>query len=81
MLLGDSSDLINKLQQDDPRLIQLIQNWFLEPKPDSSVPYKFNVANPETKGQIGVPPIVDKLLGEKKNGFFIGKQLYNIITF
>jgi hypothetical protein len=68
-------DLIGELQQDDPRLIRLIQNWFLEPKPESSVPYKFSVAVPEIKGQIGIPPIVDQLLGGKTNGFFIGKHL------
>ena len=70
----NNDDIISELQQDDPRLIKLIQNWFLEPKPKSTVPYKFQVQNPETKGQIGIPPIVDKLLGKKNNGFFIGKK-------
>jgi len=67
--------LISGLQEDDPRLIKIIQNWFLEPPPDPETPYKFAVPQPETNGQIGVPPIVDKLLGEKKNGFFIGETI------
>ena len=72
--LDVQDDIISELKQDDPRLIKLIQKWFLEPKPDAAVPYNFNVPTPDTYGQIGIPRIVDKLLGEKKNGFFIGMQ-------
>ena len=69
----EDGDLIQGLKEDDPRLIRIIQNWFLEPAPHPDVPYKFVSPNPEVKGQIGVPPVVDGLLKQKRNGFFIGK--------
>ena len=77
-VINGDEDFISGLEQDDPRLIKIIQNWFLEPLPDPVTPYKFNVPNPETKGQIGVPPIIDQLLGAKQNGFFIGEIISNI---
>ena len=69
----DGLDLISSLEQDDPRLIRIIQNWFLEPIPDPGVPYKFSVDPPVIEGQIGVPGIVDTLLNKKQNGFYIGE--------
>jgi hypothetical protein len=74
MIVNEDEDLISMLNQDDPRLIKVIQNWFLEPLPNPETPYKFSVPNPETKGQIGVPPLIDQLLGGKQNGFFIGED-------
>ena len=69
----DGLDLISSLEQDDPRLIRIIQNWFLERVPDPGVPYKFSVDPPVIEGQIGVPGIVDTLLNKKQNGFYIGE--------
>ena len=71
--LKEDGDLIKGLKEDDPRLIGIIKNWFLEPVPHPDVPYKFESTDPEVKGQIGVPPVVDGLLKQKCNGFFIGK--------
>lgn len=73
-LNGDGLDLISSMEQDDPRLIHIIQNWFLEPIPHLSLPYKFTVNPPVTKGQIGVPGVIDEMLNKKRNGFFIGKD-------
>jgi len=53
------------------RLLSIIKNWFLDYPPDKSEPYKFSVDKPDTKGQIGVPAVVDEFLGQKRNGFFI----------
>ncbi len=40
-------------------------------KPGSETLYQFKTPNPPLNGQIGVPPIVDQILGGKQNGFFI----------
>jgi len=53
------------------RLLSIIQNWFLEYPAGKNDPYKFSVQSPETRGQIGVPAIVDDILGQKRDGFFI----------
>jgi hypothetical protein len=51
------------------------------------IPYQFKTPNPPLNGQIGVPLIVDALLGEKQKGFFIesgafdGEGLTNTLFF
>lgn len=52
------------------RLLSIIRNWFLE-YPSKSDPYKFATNPPDTKGQIGVPAVVDDILHQKRNGFYI----------
>ena len=59
-------DLISQLTQDDPRLIQILKNWFLESPPDRSVPYNFEQKNPNLYGQIGQPNIIDRILNQVK---------------
>ena len=34
----NDEDILGSLPQDDPRLIQIIRNWFLEPPPGTNVP-------------------------------------------
>jgi hypothetical protein len=51
------------------------------------IPYKFTIPNPPLNGQIGVPPIVDEILKQKRKGFFIetgafdGESLTNTLFF
>ena len=58
------------LNWDDPRLIQHIQNWFIE-YPDPGAPYFFSNDEPDLEGQVKQATIVDELLGHKTNGFFV----------
>jgi hypothetical protein len=53
------------------RLLLVIRNWFLDFPSPKNEPYKFSVAAPDTKGQIGVPAVVDEILGQQRDGFFI----------
>ena len=65
-----NEDLIMSLNWDDPRLIQHIQNWFIE-YPDPGAPYFFSTDEPDLEGQVKQATIVDELLGHKTNGFFV----------
>ena len=56
-------------EPDDEKLSEIIAKEYLD-RP-LGIPYSFNNNPPELKGQIGAPQIVDKLLGGKRNGFFI----------
>ena len=58
------------LSWDDPRLIQHIQNWFIE-YPDPGAPYFFSTDEPDLEGQVKQATIVDELLGYKTNSFFV----------
>jgi len=62
-------------EPDDEKLAQIISKVFLD-RPTYQ-PYSFQLNPPKLVGQIGVPPIVDKLLGEKRNGFFIESGAYD----
>ena len=55
-------DFIQGLAQDDPLLIQIIRNWFLEEPPGNKVGYNFQNKNPNLNGQVGQPPIIDNIL-------------------
>ena len=57
-------DFISQLSEDDPKLIQIIQNWFLESPPPPSVPYVFEKKSPNLNGQTGQPQIIDNLLNQ-----------------
>jgi hypothetical protein len=48
----DIDDSLNKLQQDDPALIEAVRNLLIRPS-DPSDPYNFSVPNPELGGQVG----------------------------
>ena len=47
---------------DDSRLATVVKNIYLDPP--SSKPYAFHSNPPNLDGQIGVPSIVDKILGK-----------------
>ena len=49
-------------EADDSRLAKVIQNVYLDPP--SSKPYAFRSNPPNLDGQIGVPSIVDRILGK-----------------
>jgi len=72
-------------EPDDEKLSKIISKVYLD-RPTGN-PYNFQKNPPELRGQIGVPPIVDKLLGGKRNGFFIesgafdGEALSNSLFF
>ena len=72
-------------KEDEDRMAKIIQSIYLDPP--SQKMYKFNVNPPVLGGQIGVPKLVDDLLGGKKNGFFIesggydGEDLSNSLFF
>ena len=52
-------------------LIDVVRNVFVDWSPTRDMEYHFDKNPPKLTGQIGMPVIVDKLLGEKQNGFFI----------
>ena len=49
-------------EPDDEKLSKIISKVYLD-RPTGN-PYNFQKNPPELRGQIGVPPIVDKLLGQ-----------------
>ncbi len=55
-------DFISQLSEDDPKLIKIIQHWFLESPSPPSVPYVFENKNPNLNGQIGQPQVIDNIL-------------------
>ena len=62
----------NKSVSDDV-LINIVRDVFIKEPPPFDKEYRFD-KKPWAKtinGQIGVPPIVDKILAQKQNGFFI----------
>jgi len=66
----DCSLDIQEYNQDDPCLITQIRNWQhgkLYPMGN----YSFYDNPPKLDGQIGVPPYVDSILGNKTGGFYI----------
>ena len=60
---------------DDILLSEIISEQLFDQSTD--IPYSFQYNPPELKGQIGAPPIVDKLLGGKRDGFFIESGAYD----
>lgn len=62
-------------EQDDEKLSKIINQVYLDPP--SQHPYTFRANPPPIEGQIGVPRIVDKILGGKRNGFFIESGAYD----
>jgi len=72
--------------QDHPDLITWIQSVWLQDLHQPKRPLNFEKP-PIFRGQIGVPPYVDRLLEQKKNGFFVecgawdGEELSNTILF
>lgn len=67
---------LNSLQQDDPVLIQAVQNLLIYPA-TPSVPYNFSVQNPDLHGQFGQVDELKKLLGNQKSGFFVEAGAYD----
>ena len=55
-------------EADDSRLAKVIQNVYLDPP--SSKPYAFRSNPPNLDGQIGVPSIVDEILGKLLLNYF-----------
>ena len=47
----------------DHQLADIISKVFTDHPKHPPLPYNFRSSNPSLKGQIGVPPIVDKILG------------------
>lgn len=52
-------------------LADVVRNVFVDWLPARDKEYHFDKNPPKLTGQIGMPVIVDKLLGRKRNGFFI----------
>ena len=44
-------------------VVNIVRNVFIDSPASPPLPYNFNKPNPALEGQIGVPPIVDKILG------------------
>ena len=71
--------------KDDEMMSKVIRKVYLDPP--SVNPYSFRVNPPALNGQIGVPKIIDELLGGKQNGFYIesggydGEALSNSLFF
>ncbi len=57
-------DFISELSEDDPKLIKIIKNWFLESPPPPNVPYVFEQKSPNLNGQTGQPQVIDNLLNQ-----------------
>ena len=72
-------------KHDEKQMGKIVKNVYLDMPSKKS--YNFRKQPPELNGQIGVPKIVDDLLGNKKNGFYIesggydGEQLSNSLFF
>ena len=74
--VGIIDPMLNDLDQEDPKLIELIKEKYLI-KPPSEKPYNFNSSNPNLNGQYGQPVLIEKMLKQKKNGFFIEAGAYD----
>ena len=61
--------------RDEETIANIINKVYLDPP--STHPYRFRVDPPVINGQIGVPKIVDSLLGGKQGGFYIESGGYN----
>ena len=62
-------------ERDDKLMGKIIKNSYLD-RP-SKEEYSFRKKPPDLDGQIGVPKIIDDLLGNKNNGFYIESGGYN----
>ena len=49
----------------DDQLADIISKVFTDHPNHPPLPYNFHSSNPSLNGQIGVPPIVDKILGKQ----------------
>jgi hypothetical protein len=67
---------LNKLQQDDPALIEAVRKMLIRPA-DPGVPYNFSVPEPELMGQFGQVEDLIEILGKQKEGFFIEAGAYD----
>ncbi len=69
---------LNELDQDDPKLIQIIKEKYLIPPSDK--PYNFS-QTPDNKldlsGQHDQPISVSNILDKKRNGFFVEAGAYD----
>ena len=65
------------MEPDDEKSSDIIVKEYLD-RP-TGIPYSFDNNPPKLEGQIGDPQIVDKLLGGKRNGFFIESGAYEDI--
>ena len=57
-------DLISQMSEDDPRLVKIIKNWFIESPPDATAPYAFDQKEPNLNGQVGQANIIDGILNQ-----------------
>lgn len=87
------TDLLNGILHESKNvsedvLLNIVRDVFIKGPPPFNKKYSFD-KNPleNINGQIGVPPIVDKILGKKQKGFFIeagahdGEHLSNTLFF
>ena len=69
-------------EADDSRLAKVVKNIYLDPP--SSKPYAFRSNPPNLDGQIGVPSIVDRILGKLllKNFYYFSNfiHLQHVVT-
>ena len=63
-------ETLNGLQQNDPRLIEIVRKRLIRPA-DPPKPYNFSVTNPDLDGQYDQVLGLRKLLDHEKGGFFV----------
>ena len=60
------------MEPDDPRLVDFIGTWFLQPPPNDGGKHFMEISHTfNMKGQIDQPLIVDRRLKGMQNGFYI----------
>ena len=74
--VGVIDESLNNLEQDDPKLVQILKEKYLIPP--SQEAYNFSKkAHLDLRGQFGQPLLIEHMLNGKKNGFFIEAGAYD----
>ena len=77
-LFTEYHEIFRQYNIPDDQLANIISKVFTDHPSNPDLPYNFRSSNPSTNGQIGVPPIVDKILGNIQYGA-IGPSVFNLI--
>lgn len=68
---GHPDEDLGPLLPDDPKLVQVIRDSFLDPPSIGEYKFTKNLDKLKMKGGDGQPVMVDRILGGKENGFFV----------
>ena len=69
------------MKEEDTRLVNFVRTWLLESPPSIESGLARKVwKNSDLNGQIGQPAIVDALLNQQENGFFIECGAYDGVS-